>query len=147
MDSGPGGFGPPGGLGCVSGFGDFAPDRQRGLPLLKLNTARFDTTYEAVDAQARRYAYFRWDGDAYCRYPTGWQGPGAYHVGDRFKPGQGWDGSYPWQGPGVDADHDGDESMEAYRAEYAHAFGTGPFCATVHHDRRHIHRVVLRRKD
>ncbi len=116
-------------------------------PYWKLNTAQFDTTYEAIDAQARRYASFRWDGDSYCRYPTGWQGPGAYHVGDRFKPGQGWDGSYPWQGPGVEADHDGDESMDAYRAEYAHAFGRGPFCATVHHTRHHMHRVVLRRKD
>ena len=115
-------------------------------PYWKLNTAQYDTTYEAIDAQARHYAYFRWDGDAYCRYPTGWQGPGAYHVGDRLKPGQGWDAAYPWQGPGVEADHDGAESPQAYQAEYAHAFGTGPFCE-VHRARYHRHRVVLRRKD
>ena len=114
-------------------------------PYWKLNYARYDTTYAAIDDQARRYAEFRWDAALYCRYPTGWQGPGAYHLGDRFRTRQGWDAGYPWQGPGVPADHDGEEPMAFYRANYARIYKGKPMCGPVR--RRIRHEIVLRRKD
>ena len=115
-------------------------------PYWKLDYARYDTTYAAVDRQARRFASFRWDAAIYCRYRSGWEGPGSYHVGDRFRTRFGWDGGYPWQGPGVPADHDDEDSMAVYRANYARAFGREPVCGPVRHRRRHPE-VVLRRKD
>ncbi len=113
-------------------------------PYWKLNYRNYDTTYAALDVEARRFAAFRWDNGTYCRYRTGWQGPGAYLMGDRFRTRHGWNGGYTWQGPGVEADHDGEESMAFYRANYAREFGREPVCGPV---RRHRHReVVLRRK-
>lgn len=119
-----------------------APD----IPYYKLNYADYDYTYAWEEKQARHYANFYWDGKLYCRYPTGWNGPGAYHVGDRFRRGQGWDGGYPWQGPGTPADHDDARSFDDYKATYAREFGRGPFCRPHHRVRRH-HPIVLRRKD
>ena len=116
-------------------------------PYWKLNYARYDTTYAAIDRKARRFAEFRWDAALYCRYRSGWEGAGAYHLGDRFKTRFGWDGGYPWQGPGVPADHDDDESMAFYRANYAREFGHAPVCGRVRHHRRVRREVVLRRKD
>lgn len=113
-------------------------------PYWKLNYAQYDTTYADIDRKARHNASFRWDAEVYCRYRTGWQGAGAYRVGDRFRTRNGWDGGYPWQGPGVAADHDGDESMAVYQAEYAREFGHEPVCGSVR--RRIRHEVVLRRK-
>ncbi len=115
-------------------------------PYWKLNYARYDTTYAAVDRQARRFAEFRWDDAIYCRYRTGWQGPGAYHLGTRFKRRFGWDGGYPWQGPGVPEDHDDEETMAFYAANYAREFGREPVCGPVRHH-RHRRGVVLRRMD
>ena len=116
-------------------------------PYWKLNYAQYDTSYAAVDRKAEHFASFIWDATTYCRYRSGWQGPGVYQVGDRFRTRFGWDGGYPWQGPGVEADHDGDETMAEYRAEYGRRFGREPVCGPVRH-RRHIRReVVLRRKD
>ena len=112
-------------------------------PYWKLDYAQYDTTYAAIDRKARQHASFRWDAEVYCRYRTGWQGAGAYRVGDRFRTRYGWDGGYPWQGPGVAADHDGDESMAVYQADYVRDFGHEPVCAPVRHRR---HEVVLRRK-
>ncbi|RYB07771.1 hypothetical protein D3272_01180 [Lichenibacterium ramalinae] len=115
-------------------------------PYWKLNYAHYDTTYADIERKAHHLATFRWDAEVYCRYRTGWQGPGAYRIGDRFRTRAGWDGGYPWQGPGVPADHDGDEAMNVYRADYAREFGREPVCAPVRHY-RHIRReVVLRRK-
>ncbi len=116
-------------------------------PYWKLNYAHYDTTYAEIDRKARRQASFRWDAAVYCRYRTGWQGAGAYRIGDRFRTRYGWDGGYPWQGPGVEADHDGEEPMAVYRAEYARAFGRAPVCGTVRHRRVIRREVVLRRKD
>ena len=116
-------------------------------PYWKLNVARYDTTYAALDRTARHFASFRWDATVYCRYRTGWQGAGAYRVGDRFKSGFGWDGGYPWQGAGAPADHDGEESMAFYRANDAREFGREPVCGPVRHHRRIRRDVVLRRKD
>lgn len=114
-------------------------------PYWKLDYARYDTTYAAIDAKAHRLASFRWDDSVYCRYRTGWRGPGAYRLGDRFKRRFGWDGGYPWQGPGVAQDHDDDEPMAFHRANYRREFGREPVCGPV---RRHRHRgIVLRRKD
>ncbi|MGI3901300.1 MAG: hypothetical protein ACRYGP_00550 [Janthinobacterium lividum] len=116
-------------------------------PYWNLNYAKLDTTYEAIDRKARKNAAFRWDASLYCRYRTGWQGAGAYRLGDRFKTRYGWDGGYPWQGPGRAEDHDGDEPMADYRAEYQRGYGHAPVCGAVRHY-RHIRReVVLRRKD
>lgn len=115
-------------------------------PYWKLDYARYDTTYAAVDAKAHRFASFRWDAEVYCRYRTGWQGPGAYRLGDRFRTRYGWDGGYPWQGPGMPADHDGDETMAAYQADYVRAFGREPVCEPVRHHRRIRREIVLRRK-
>lgn len=117
------------------------------FPYYKLNYANYDTTYEAVDAKARRYAFFYWDGQPYCRYRTGWNGPGAYHVGTRLKRGYGWDGGYPWQGPGVPADHEDDEAYAQAKTDYAREFRRSAVCGVVHRHRRVRHRVVLRRKD
>ncbi len=115
------------------------------MPYYKLNTAKYDYTYQWEEAHARHFASFYWDGKAYCRYRTGWNGPGAYEAGTRRRPGHGWDGGYPWQGPGTPADHDDDQSFAEYQASYAQEFRAGPFCGT---PRRHHHRmVVLRRKD
>lgn len=114
-------------------------------PYYRLNYAALDTTYEAVDAQARHYASFYWDGKLYCRYRTGWNGPGAYLIGTRDRPGQGWNGGYPWQGPGTPADHEDDEAFAEAQANYAREFGHSPVCEPrlVH---RRAHSVVLRRK-
>ncbi len=122
---------------------------ERDIPYYKLNYAKYDTTYEAIDAKARKLAFFYWDGAAYCRYRSGWNGPGAYHVGDRRRPGRGWDGGYPWQGPGTPADHDDEKSFPEYQAEYARDFGHNAVCGVhVRHHRRIVrHTVVLRRKD
>lgn len=115
-------------------------------PYWKLNYAHYDTTYAAIDVKARRFASFRWDATVYCRYRTGWQGAGAYKIGDRFKTRFGWDGGYPWQGPGVPEDHDDDDTMAFYRANYLREFGREPVCGPVRH-RRHHRAIVLRRKD
>ena len=116
-------------------------------PYWNLDYAKLDTTYEAIDRKARKNAAFRWDASLYCRYRTGWQGAGAYRLGDRFKTRYGWDGGYPWQGPGRPEDHDGDEPMAVYRADYQRGYGHAPVCGAVRHH-RHIRReVVLRRKD
>lgn len=115
-------------------------------PYWKLDYTRYDTTYAAIDHQARRYPEFKWDSTTYCRYRTGWQGPGAYKVGDRYRTRFGWDGGYPWQGPGVAADHDGDESLAAARVAYRQDFAREPVCGPVRHHRRVRHEVVLRRK-
>ena len=124
------------------------------IPYYKLNYAKYDTTYETIDAKARRFAFFYWDGAAYCRYRSGWNGPGAYHVGDRRRPGQGWDGGYPWQGPGTPADHDDEKPFAEYQADYSREFGRAAVCGIhVRHHRRVVrhnirrHKVVLRRKD
>ena len=119
------------------------------IPYYKLNYHRFDDTYESEDLQARRFAYFRWDGEAYCRYLSGWNGPGAYWVGDRRRPGLGWDGGYPWQGPGTPADHDDDKTFAEYQADYIRDFRHAGECAPprVRHRHRVHHPVVLRRKD
>lgn len=119
------------------------------IPYYKLNYARYDTTYEAIDAKARKLAFFYWDGAAYCRYRSGWNGPGAYRVGDRRRVGKGWDGGYPWQGPGTPADHDEDKPFAEYQAEYVREFRHAAVCGVhVRRHRRVVRRtVVLRRKD
>ncbi len=115
------------------------------IPYYKLNYADYDYTYQWEVDKARRYPFFYWDGQAYCRYRSGWQGAGAYHVGTRYKRGFGWDGGYPWQGPGTAADHDDDKSFADYRADYAQKFEHAGVCGPRRHHRRHG--VVLRRKD
>ena len=115
-------------------------------PYWKLNYARLDTTYGAIDRRARRHAEFKWDATTYCRYRSGWQGPGAYKIGDRYRRRFGWDAGYSWQGPGVPEDHDGEETMAAYLADYRRDFGREPVCGPVRHHRRIRHEVVLRRK-
>ena len=115
-------------------------------PYWKLNYARYDTTYAAIDHRARRFAEFKWDATTYCRYRSGWEGPGAYKVGDRDRRRFGWDAGYPWQGPGVEADHDDAGALAEARVQYRRDFGREPVCGSVR--RRHIRReVVLRRKD
>src|SRR5215204_3738282 len=39
-----------------------------------------------------------WDGRRYCWYDDGWQGPGWYWCGYRWRTGLGWGGGYGWQG-------------------------------------------------
>lgn len=135
--------------GLMAGAAVSPAHAERDFPYYKLNYAQFDTTYEAVDAKARKFAFFYWDGRPYCRYRTGWNGPGAYHVGDRRRTGRGWDGGYPWQGPGTPADHDDEKPFAEYQAEYAREFRHAAVCGVhVRHHRRIVHRtVVLRRKD
>ena len=116
-----------------------------GYPYWKLNYARYDTTYAAIDRQARRFPEFQWDATAYCRYRSGWEGPGAYKIGDRFRRRFGWDAGYPWQGPGVEADHDDAEALAEARVQYRREFGREPVCGIRH--RRVRHEIVLRRKD
>ncbi len=132
-----------------SGPVDIPFSRLVDIPYYKLNYRLLDDTYEERDAKARRYASFRWDSVSYCRYPSGWNGPGAYHFGDRHRDGYGWDGGYPWQGPGVEADHEDAEAFAEAKAEYAIAFRHAGECAPHdRHYRRHRYRpVVLRRKD
>lgn len=114
-------------------------------PYWKLNYARYDTTYAALDRQARRFPSFKWDATTYCRYRSGWQGPGAYKIGDRYHRRFGWDAGYPWQGPGVEADHEDAEALADARVQYRRDFGREPVCGPVRH--RRVHRViVLRRK-
>lgn len=139
-------------LAASSGMACFAlsaAHAEADIPYYKLNYANYDTTFEAIDAKARKYAFFYWDGAAYCRYRSGWNGPGAYHVGDRRRPGQGWDGGYPWQGPGTPADHDDEPSFAAYQADYAQEFDHTAVCGVHVRQHRRVHRraVVLRRKD
>ena len=116
-------------------------------PYYRLNYANYDTTYEAVDAKARTLPSFYWDGKRYCRYRTAWNGPGAYEIGTRDRPGLGWDGGYPWQGPGTPEDHDDAADYAESQAAYAAVFGREPVCEPHVHYRRHRSAVVLRRKD
>ncbi len=116
-------------------------------PYWKLNYARYDTTYGALDRQARRFPEFKWDSTTYCRYRSGWEGPGAYKVGDRYRRRFGWDAGYSWQGPGVAADHEDEGALAEARADYRHDFGREPVCGAVRHHRRVRREVVLRRKD
>ena len=116
-------------------------------PYWKLDYGRYDTSYAALDRRARRFPEFKWDATTYCRYRAGWEGPGAYKVGDRTHRHFGWDGGYPWQGPGVVADHEDAEALADARVAYRRGFGHAAVCGPVRHHRR-IHReVVLRRKD
>ena len=124
-----------------------SPARAVDYPYYRLNYAAYDTTYEAVDAQARRLAYFYWDGKAHCRYRTGWNGPGAYEVGTRDRPGYGWEGGYDWQGPGTPADHGNGEDFAAIQADYHREFGNAAVCEPPRVRYRLHHSVVLRRKD
>lgn len=121
-----------------------APD----IPYYKLDYRQLDETYEKSEANARHFVYFYWDGKPYCRYRSGWNGPGAYEVGTRLRRGHGWVGGYPWQGPGQPADHEDAEAYAEALADYPREFpGT---CAPRHHVRRYVHRhrtPVLRRKD
>ena len=84
----------------LAGVGASSARAAHDVPYYKLDYRKLDDTYEARDARALRYAFFYWDGKPYCRYRSGWNGPGAYEVGTRLRPGHGWDGGYPWQGPG-----------------------------------------------
>lgn len=119
------------------------------IPYYKLNYAKYDYTYQWEVERAKRYASFYWDGTLYCRYRSGWQGPGAYHVGTRWKTRFGWDGGYPWQGPGAPADRDEDDerSPAQIRADYNRDFRRAGECGPRRHHRRVHHQVVLRRKD
>ncbi len=132
-------------LAAAAGGGSVAR-AQGDAPYYKLNYARFDTTYESVDAQARHYVAFTWDGKSYCRYRAGWNGPGVYAAGMATRRGYGWEGGYPWQGPGTPADHDDDEDFAASQAEYAADFRSAGACGPRLRRHRH-HRVVLHRKD
>jgi hypothetical protein len=122
-----------------------APAMAADYPYYRLNYATLDTTYEALDAQARRHVEFYWDGKLYCRYRVGWNGPGAYLVGTQNRPGFGWNGGYPWQGPGTPADHEDDQAFAEAQADYAREFGRSPTCDE-RPLRRRAHPVVLRRK-
>ena len=115
-------------------------------PYWKLDYARYDTTYGALDRQARRYPEFKWDATTYCRYRSGWEGPGAYKIGDRTRRRFGWDAGYEWQGPGVVADHEDEGALAEARMAYHRDFGREPVCGGVRHRRRIRHEAVLRRK-
>jgi hypothetical protein len=95
------------------------------------------------------FASFYWDGKAYCRYRSGWNGPGAYEAGKSLRRGTGWDGGYPWQGPGTPADHEDAQAFAEYKADYAHDFRNADTCGRriSHHYRRHHRMTVLRRMD
>src|SRR5215211_3560897 len=41
---------------------------------------------------------FYWHGRQYCWYDDGWQGPGWYWCGYRWRTGLGWGGGYGWHG-------------------------------------------------
>jgi hypothetical protein len=41
---------------------------------------------------------FFWEGRRYCWYDDGWQGPGFYWCGYRWRRGLGWGGGYGWHG-------------------------------------------------
>ncbi len=133
-------------LAGLAGLGSSGAEAASDIPYYTLNYAKYDYTYGWEERQARRFASFYWDAQRYCRYRTGWNGPGAYHVGTRSRRGQGWDGGYPWQGPGTPADHDDEQNFAESQVAYAREFGRGPFCGARRYHRRH-HAVVLRRKD
>lgn len=117
------------------------------IPYYKLDYNRYDYTYESEEVRARRFAFFRWDDNAYCRYRSGWNGPGAYRIGTRWKRRFGWDGGYPWQGPGTPADHEDDQAFASAGTEYVRDFRGAGECGTrVHRHHRH-HSVTLHRKD
>jgi len=44
--------------------------------------------------------YYSFDGDNYCWYDSGWQGPGWYWCGYEWDEGLGWGGPYGWNGWG-----------------------------------------------
>ena len=118
------------------------------IPYYKLNYNRYDYTYESEQVKARRFAFFRWDDNAYCRYPSGWNGPGAYRIGTRWKRRFGWDGGYPWQGPGTAADHDDDQAFANSSADYVRDFRRAGECGSrVHRHHRRHRSATLRRKD
>ena len=132
--------------GCLA-TGVALPGKAADAPYYRFYYPALDTTYERIDAQARRYASFYWDGKYYCRYRSGWNGPGAYEAGTRRRPQHGWDGGYPWQGPGTPADHEDAEDFAAARVAYAREFGHEPVCGPYRHHRRPYRGVVLRRMD
>ncbi len=47
-----------------------------------------------------RIQYFTTNGDEYCWYDDGWNGPGWYCCGDEWIAGYGWGGGYGWNGWG-----------------------------------------------
>ena len=51
-------------------------------------------------ALIERVQYHSYDGDNYCWYDDGWQGPGWYWCGDEWLDGFGWGGGYGWNGWG-----------------------------------------------
>lgn len=134
---------------CLLGTPAVALEPTVDYPYWKLNYHRFDYTYASEQAKARRFAGFYWDAKFYCRYRSGWNGPGAYEIGTRYRRGRGWDGGYPWQGPGQPADHEDDEAYAEARALYGRTLYHAPVCGTRHvHIRiRTRHEVVLKRKD
>ena len=49
---------------------------------------------------AQRVQYYSFDGDNYCWYDDGWNGPGWYWCGDEWYSDYGWGGPYGWNGWG-----------------------------------------------
>jgi len=47
-----------------------------------------------------RNQYYAFEGDNYCWYSDGWQGPGWYWCGYEWDDGLGWGGPYGWNGWG-----------------------------------------------
>ena len=52
----------------------------------------------------QRIQYFTLNGDEYCWYGDGWNGPGWYLCGDQWNYDLGWGGAYGWNGWGGGAD-------------------------------------------
>src|ERR1700720_1999620 len=61
---------------------------------------------------------FVWGGRNYCWYSNGWQGPGWYWCGYRWRRGYGWGGGYGWHGgvhPGRHSGYSGGEGGHGRR--------------------------------
>ena len=56
---------------------------------------------------ALQEAQYFWGGRNYCWYLDGWQGPGWYWCGYRWRHGYGWGGGYGWHGWGGPGQHGG----------------------------------------
>ena len=76
------------------------------------------------------------EGVRYCFYPDGWQGPGWYRCGYRWRQGLGWGGAYDWgvsfgwHHRGWERRHGHHHARDRYRGRQQSTQGVAPIRGT-----------------
>jgi hypothetical protein len=68
------------------------------LPLAGSAEAAIGSALPSAQILPVEKAQFFFNGQNYCWYDDGWQGPGWYWCGYAWNNGQGWGGAYGWNG-------------------------------------------------